>query len=91
MKNNDIFTLGVRLNIALLSIAILLLSISFAIVMSGQKEKITALENQVIELQEENQFLKEHYEEEIIMLDSQLLTLEAEFIEMKNGVEVIKK
>lgn len=91
MKNNDIFTLGVRLNIALLSIAILLLSISFAVVMSGQKEKITALENQVIELQEENQFLKEHYEEEIIMLDSQLLTLEAEFIEMKNGVEVIKK
>ena len=91
MKDNDIFTLGVRLNIVLVSIAILILSTSFAIITSEQKEKITALENQVIELQEENQFLKEHYEEEIIMLDSQLLTLEAEFIEMKNGVEVIKK
>lgn len=91
MKDNDIFTLGVRLNIVLVSIAILVLSTSFAIVTSEQKEKINTLENQVIELQEENQFLKEHYEEEIIMLDSQLLTLEAEFIEMKNGVEVIKK
>lgn len=87
MKNDDI----VKLNIALISLATCILSISFAVVTKGQEEKINTLENQVIELQEENQFLKEHYEEEIVMLDSQLLTLEAEFIEMKNGVEVIKK
>ena len=79
------------LNILALCIAILFLVIGFTINIKEQDKRIATLENQVTELQEENQFLKEHYEEEIVMLDSQLLVLEGELVEMKDGVELIKK
>ena len=56
-----------------------------------QEQRIAKLEYQVEALQEENDFLKEHYEEEIVMLDSQLLVLETDLVEMKDGVDLIKK
>ena len=85
MENKD------TLNILALCIAILFLVIGFTINIKEQDKRIATLENQVTGLQEENQFLKEHYEEEIVMLDSQLLVLEGELVEMKDGVELIKK
>ena len=88
--NNDGHGL-IRINIILLAIAMLVLTFRSATAQNKQQEKINNLETQIIELQEENKFLKEHYEEEIVMLDSQLLTLEAELVEMKDGVELIKK
>ena len=79
------------LGILALCFAMLFLVIGFTMNIKEQDKRITTLENQVTELQEENQFLKEHYEEEIVMLDSQLLVLEGELVEMKDGVELIKK
>lgn len=77
-------------------ISISLLSLSLAsgiqiIQYNEQQKRIKDLEQQVELLQEDNQFLKDHYEEEIVMLDSQLLVLEADIVEMKDGVELIKK
>lgn len=79
------------LGILALCIAMLFMVIGFTMNVKEQDKKIATLENQVTELQEENKFLKEHYEEEIVMLDSQLLVLEGELVEMKDGVELIKK
>lgn len=76
------------------TIAIIFICISLFLLtnrIEEQKERIDTLEAQVSELQVENQFLKDHYEEEIVMLDSQLLVLEGELVEMKDGVELIKK
>ena len=79
------------LGILALCIAMLFMVIGFTMNVKEQDKRIATLENQVTELQEENKFLKEHYEEEIVMLDSQLLVLEGELVEMKDGVELIKK
>lgn len=91
MEEKDII---VRLNIVLIALALFVTSIILGFTrndMNKQKERIDTLEAQVLELQVENQFLKDHYEEEIVMLDSQLLVLEGELVEMKDGVELIKK
>lgn len=91
MKNKDTTLSILALCIATICIGMLFLATGFTIIMKEQDKRIATLENQVTELQEENQFLKEHYEEEIVMLDSQLLVLEGELVEMKDGVELIKK
>lgn len=91
MEEKDIM---VRVNIALIALALFVTSIALGFTrndVNKQKERIDTLEAQVLELQVENQFLKDHYEEEIVMLDSQLLVLEGEIVEMKDGVELIKK
>ena len=91
MEEKDIM---VRVNIALIALALFVTFIALGFTrndVNKQKERIDTLEAQVLELQVENQFLKDHYEEEIVMLDSQLLVLEGEIVEMKDGVELIKK
>ena len=91
MEEKDIM---VRVNIALIALALFVTSIALGFTrndVNKQKERIDTLEAQVLELQVENQFLKDHYEEEIVMLDSQLLVLEGEIVEIKDGVELIKK
>lgn len=93
MKDNELRT-DVSLAFLFYGISVAILTIVLLVTCGKVKElnnTVNDLTTQVEDLQEDNQFLKDHYEEEIVMLDSQLLLLESEIVEMRDGVELIKK